>query len=512
MNDRQPEHKDRRPGDRGPKTFRDNRGASRPASGRPGGKPGFAGHKRPGPGASGRPGGKRPEDRQAQNPSPARAAALEALRDVLDRGAYVSEAVDRQLSKSTFPQVERRFCTALVYGTLENLTAIDHILDAYIEEPEKLDQTARHILRLSVCQKAFMDKVPDNAIADEAVKLTRASGLEYLTGLVNGVLRSYMREPEKVVWPDEQEEPARFLSLRWSYPEWVAERLIAYYGLDTAEKVLKSRPLRHDMTLRPNLTRLSDEQFEQMLSCKVWQAEKGRVPHSWHVSGVMQVARDSDYLSGAFSIQGEASMLCALLTGARPGMTVLDACAAPGGKTALMAEMMQGAGRVHAWDVHEHRVALLNAMKKRLQLDNIRTAAHDARLPKEDFYQRMDVVLTDAPCSGLGVVNDKPDIRYGVTQESVQAMNETQRDILNACAEYVKKGGRLIYSTCSILPEENEEMCRWFLAGHPEFSLEEVPDWVRELYPQARTQTGLQLLQGVDGDEGFYIACMKRNG
>ena len=448
-----------------------------------------------------------------QKATPARVSALTAIREVLDQGAYVSEAVNRQLSQSTFPQNDRRFCTALVYGTLENLMAIDHILDAFIEDINQLNPIVRHILRMSVCQKAFMDKIPDNAIADEAVKLTRQMDLEYLTGFVNGVLRNYFREPEKVTWPDEGSEPAAYLSLRYSMPQWIVDRLISGYGLETAKTVLTHRPVSHDMTIRPNLTHFTtDDSFEEAMAKKVWTVRSGRVPHAYHISGAMQIARDSDYLAGAFSIQNEASMLCAQLTEAKPGMSVLDACAAPGGKTAYIAEMMQGSGRVYAWDLHEHRVALLNAMKKRLQLDNIRTAAHDARVIKEDFIRRMDICLVDAPCSGLGVINDKPDIKYNASGESADELVLIQQDILNTCSQYVRTGGLLVYSTCTILSDENEKMCQWFLEQHPDFQMEPLPEWANNLFPNARKTLGLQLLPGIDGDEGFYIARFRRIG
>ena len=481
--------------------------------GRTRGKPGFKGGKTAA-GSRHLQGMKQPDQlRRQQQATPARMAALTALTDVLDNGAYVSEAINRQLSQSTFPQNDRRFCTALVYGTLENLTAIDYILNAFIEEPGQLDDRARMILRLAVCQKAFMDKIPDSAIADEAVRMTRQINLEYLTGFVNGVLRSYFRQPEKAAFPDAAAEPVRYLSVRYSMPEWIINQLIDDYGRETAEKVISYRPSVHDMTIRPNLSRYTDDsQFEALLSKKVWKCTKGHVPHAYHLSGVMQIARDTDYLSGAFSIQGEASMLCAQMAQAKPGMNVLDACAAPGGKTAYMAESMQGTGRVYAWDLHEHRVALLNAMKNRLRLDNIRTAAHDAQILKEDFIRRMDVCLIDAPCSGLGVINDKPDIKYGASQESLAELTAVQQNILNVCSEYVRQGGALIYSTCSMLAAENEKQCALFLECHPDFQLDPLPAWVSALYPDARKDMGLQLLPGIDGNEGFYIARFRRIG
>ena len=450
------------------------------------------------------------EPRRAADGPSARYAALLALEDVLNQGAYISEAIDRQLKANSFSQLDRRLCSALVYTTVENLLAIDHIISAFVEELSSLEPRTLNVLRLAVCQKAFMDRIPDNAIADEAVKLERRIGLEKLTGFVNAVVRNYLRDPERVRWPDEAADPIGCLSLRYSMPRWIVEKLSEGYGFETAKQVIQYRPSEHDITLRPNLTALDDAQFERLLAAKVWQSHKGKVPHAYHISGVMEIARDRDYLAGQYSIEGEASMLCAQLTGVRPGIQALDCCAAPGGKTALMAELMQGTGRVFAWDVHEHRVALIQAMKRRLRLDNVRPAVHDATKPKTDLFGSFDVVLLDAPCSGLGVISDKPDVKYRATAESVSGLTTLQAQLLSVCSQYVKKGGTFLYSTCSILPEENEAQVESFLSAHPEFALRPLPEWALKLYPGARNRCGLQLLAGINGDEGFYIAPMVR--
>ncbi len=203
-------------------------------------------------------------------------------------------------------------------------------------------------------------------------------------------------------------------------------------------------------------------------------------------------------------------MLAARAVEPRPGMTVLDACAAPGGKAALMCEMMRGTGRVHAWDLHEHRVQLIKAAGKRLRLDNLRPAERDASVRREDLECQMDAVLVDAPCSGLGVMTDKPDLKYRVTDESIESLKAEQKKILDACSSYVKVGGLLVYSTCSILPEENEKQVEEFLLNHPEFKPDEGDAWVPEkLKPRFRNGM-LALLPCRDGVEGFFIARMRR--
>ena len=441
--------------------------------------------------------------------SPARAAAFKAIQDVLTNEAYTAMAVDRQLSQTSMSGLDRSLCTALTYGTLENLLAIDHILSFYIEDMSTVEPRVKCILRMAVCQKRYMDKIPDNAIADEAVRLTRSIGLEDLTGFVNGVVRSFLRGDRQVTWP---EDPLERLALENSMPLWLAKKLAESYGEDTAKAMLTYRPARRGMVLRPNMMRLTDEQFRQLLEKKVWEVTPGHVPHAWYASGIMQLGRDRDYQSGSFSVQGEASMVCAALTGVRSGMQVLDCCAAPGGKTAYMAEMMQGTGRVYALDVHAHRVALLEAAVRRLQLDNVRPQLYDATRYKEDWEERFDVCLLDAPCTGLGEWHEKPDIRYGITEESLDSLTKTQAILLDNCAKYVKRGGTLVYATCSILPEENRGQLKAFLDRHPEYTPEPVPADIAALYPNADRELGMQLLPGPDGDEGFFMAKLRRQG
>ena len=203
-------------------------------------------------------------------------------------------------------------------------------------------------------------------------------------------------------------------------------------------------------------------------------------------------------------------MLACQAVNVKPGMQVLDCCAAPGGKTAYMAELMAGTGRVYAWDVHEHRVTLIRAMMRRLRLENVRPVVRDAALFKDDLAGTMDGVLLDAPCSGLGVMDNKPDIKYRATPESVKELTEIQEKLLDTCCQYVKRNGTLVYSTCSVLPEENGEQVKRFLEKHPEFAISPLPETIDEKFRKEYTDTGLQLLPHRDGVEGFYICRMRR--
>ena len=261
--------------------------------------------------------------------------------------------------------------------------------------------------------------------------------------------------------------------------------------------------------LRPNLLKLDDTGFEQLLARKVWKKEKADLPHAWRISGAMDISRDADYLSGNYSIQSGGSMLACLAMNVKRGQQILDCCAAPGGKTCYMAELMGGTGRIQAWDIHDHRVKLIEAQAQRLGLENIRPMVRDAAKKREDLYRTMDAVLLDAPCSGLGFMSQKPDLKLRVTEDSVRELTELQAGLLDTVCEYVKPGGTLVYSTCSILKEENEKQAADFLARHPDFEETELPDTIPEMYRRMR-KTGLQLLEYRDGMEGFYLIRMRR--
>ena len=492
-----------------PAEKREGQRFGRPASGNRFGRPANPG-KNYGPGKKP---GEKPAPKPASDPnapsSLSRKVALAIFQDVIRKDAYAALSLDERMKNTNLSQLDKRFCASIVYRTLENLIRIDYALSFFLKDAEALEPTVRDILRISACQLLFHDRIPENAIVDEAVKLTRGAGLEGLTGLTNAVMRSLIRGKEEIKWPSPEEGP-RYLSIMYSVPLWLAERLTQAYGPETAEQICAYRSQAHFTTIRPNMQKLTDEQFEALLQKKVWEVEKGAVAHAYRVRMASEIAQDADYLAGNFSIQGESSMLAAQAVNVKMGMQVLDCCAAPGGKTAYLAETMAGTGRVYAWDVHEHRVTLIRAMARRLRLENVRPVVRNAAEPKEELFGTMDAVLLDAPCSGLGVMDNKPDIKYRATPESVQELCRTQEQLLNTCCQYVKRGGTFVYSTCSVLPEENGEQIRRFLSAHPEFALAPLPETIDEKFRALASDTGLQLLPHRDGVEGFFIARMRR--
>ncbi len=438
----------------------------------------------------------------------ARRSALLVLNRVLIDEGFASLSLDEQFQQATLSPRDKRLATALVYTTLENLLKLDFALDRFLKDRTELDPRVLNLLRMSACQLLLMDRVPDFAAVNEAVNLTRGMGLEAMTGLVNGVLRSLVREKDNIPWP--QEGDPDYLSITYSIPAWLIERITAGYGEETARQIVAFRKSQHAITIRRNTLRLSQKEFDEVLGKKVWQLSPGLLPDVHHVSGAASIARDIHFLEGAFSIQGEGSMMAALAVAPGIGARVLDACAAPGGKTCLMAEMMQNTGRIHAWDVHEHRIKLLEAQLERLRIYNVRPAVRDASVHQERFDGEMDAVLIDAPCSGTGVMAEKPDVKCRLTPEGLAALQDIQHRLLDACAPYVKSGGTLVYATCSLLPEENSQQIERFLREHPEFSLDRLPESIPESFRAHSGAQGLQLLPHRDGVEGFFIARMKK--
>ena len=425
-----------------------------------------------------RQGDRKPAKPQGPN---ARKIALEILLSIHKDGAYAGLSLNERLPENGLKPEDRRLVTNLVYGTLENQLKLDYVLDQLMEFP-----------------------------AREAVKLVKQLGMESSAGFINAVLRNLSRRKEELRWPVKEDDPLEWLSVESSTPRWLTEKLADAYGYDEAEALLLHRENSHPVVLRPNMTKLTDKQFEELLQKKEWPFTRGVAPHAWLVTGVVNPATDADFRSGLFSIQGQSSILAAEAVDVKPGMRILDACAAPGGKSAYMCEKMQLTGRVFAWELHEKRAQLLDGVKRRLKLDNLRPTARDASQYREDLETSLDAVLLDAPCSGTGVMAEKPDIKHRLKPEDIPAIVETQKKLLDTVCRYVKPGGTLVYSTCSVLPEENRRQVEDFLARHPEYQLVTLPATLPAEIREKQDKYGLQLLPHRDQVEGFFIAKMRR--
>ena len=475
--------------------------------------------RRPGPGGARGQGGPRPHGQRRPAPDPrkakkpagptARTVALKALQDVVRGDAYAAQALDKQLQTAKLSPEDRRLAASLFYFAVENRLYIETMLGKFLDA--KPEPVVNDILHIAAAQLLFMDRVPDHAAVDEAVKQVRFAGRDGLTGLVNGVLRNLIRARDagELTLPDRDANPVAWLSVKRSVAPVIAERLIDAYGLERAERLVTARPER-GQAVRFNRMVTDAAAFAAWLDAHEYTWHPGLVEDAFIVENGGNLADTDGYRQGLFSIQGQSAMLAAQAVEAKPGMHILDACAAPGGKTALMAERMGGAGRVYAWDVHEHRVTLIRAAARRLGLDNVRATVYDAREPMESIRMTMDAVLVDAPCSGLGVLNEKPDIKYRATAESLDALPALQLQILESAAQAVKPGGRLVYATCTVLPQENGDVVNAFLKAHPEFAPDTRANWLPEALRGDLSDGMLTLSPEREDFEGFFIARMTR--
>ena len=454
-------------------------------------------------------GGHAPSVKHAPTLAPRR-VALETLLDVSRSDAYASLALDKRLAQAAFGPRDRAFVTQLVYGTLENRLTLDWRIDQFLEGEKELDLTVREILRMGAYQLFYLDRVPDMAAVDESVSLARAMGLEPLTGLVNGVLRSMIRGRDSVVFPKPDEDPIKYLSVMFSAPRELVHMLVDAYGEHEALEILRYRPQERDVTIRVNYLRCDDARLRALLADSELEFVPGIAPGTYRVKHAGDLTHMRAFQNGLFTIQGESSVIAARMVGAKPGQTVLDACAAPGGKTAILSEMMNDTGRVYAWDTHAHRVDLIRGTVNRLKLENVRPAVRDAAAPREDMAMTLDAALVDAPCSGTGVMVEKPDVKYRVSEQGVAALCRVQAEILDSVAPMVKVGGTLVYSTCSILPQENAQQVRAFLERHPEYEVFPMGAELPEALAAHETAEGLQMFAHRDGTDGFFVCRMRR--
>jgi 16S rRNA (cytosine967-C5)-methyltransferase len=429
------------------------------------------------------------------------------LLDVTRGGGYAGLVLSRRLRESQLSELDRAFATELFYGTLERSIQLDFCLSRFMERPMQ-DDVVHLILQMGAYQILFMDRVPDFAVCNQQVELVRHFRKDSLAGMVNAVLRNLARGKDEIVYP---KEGAERLSILGSCPPWLAEKLIGWYGEQNAEGLLlfsgKDRP----MAIRPNLSRLGEAEFEKRLESSGVRFEKSAVPHLYRVWNLKP--GHPLLAEGVASVMGEASALAVMAVGVKGGMQILDACAAPGGKACYMAELLgTSAGRVHAFDLHEHRVQLIQAYAKRLGLDNVRARQRDSSVPIDDMAETLDAVLVDAPCSGLGVMHEKPDIKLTLQPETLEELPKTQAAILEGCSSYLKPGGALVYSTCTLNPAENEEIVRAFLAQHPEFEAKGLERRLPEAFA-ARVSDGMaNFFPHLDGVDGFFIARLEKKG
>ena len=423
----------------------------------------------------------------------ARRAALEALRRT-EKGAYSTIALDNTLAKSKLDERDRSLASALFYGVQENQTQLDAAIAALLRKPgQKLETDVRLILRMGIYQLGYMDKIPDSAAVNEAVSLARQPGHDSAAGFVNGILRGYIRAGKQTPLPDRASDPLLWLSLKYSCPMWLAQLWTESYGEELCESIMQTFSGRPPIFARVNRTKCSREGLIQRLAEEgVTARPVALLPDAVELEHTGDVEQLRTYKKGFFHVQDISSQLCAGIVGAQKGETILDACAAPGGKSFCAAMLMRNEGKIYSFDLHKNKLSLIKSGAEKLGINIIEIMQFDSRNANENLIGSADRVICDVPCSGIGVIAKKPDIRYKKLSD-FSRLHDTQSEILNSSVKYLKTGGRICYSTCTIRKAENEEITGEFLSKNKNFKMIEektfIPDGTRD---------------------GFYYAVMEK--
>lgn len=440
-----------------------------------------------------------------------REIVLEVLLEITEHGMYSHIVLRDVLNKYQYlEKKERSFITRVTEGTLEHMMEIDYILDQFSKvKVKKMKPVIRNIMRSAVYQMKYMDSVPVSAACNEAVKLAVRKGFGSLRGFVNGVLRNVARNLDQIEYPT---EPLKRLSIQYSMPEWILNLWLKAYDSDIVEQMLQAFQRETPLTIRCNLRMVTPKQLKEHLEAEgVTVQVHPYLEYAFHISGFDYLGELESFQNGEFSVQDISSMLVSELAAPKEGDYVIDVCAAPGGKSLHMAEKLNGSGHVEARDLTEYKVGLIQENIERTGLNNVEAVQQDALIFDEASVGKADIVLADLPCSGLGVLAKKTDLKYKATKEGADSLAKLQREMLKNVQAYVKDEGKLVYSTCTINPAENMDNVHWFLNQYPEFELIDIHGSLcEELQKDVKENGCIQLLPGVHQSDGFFLACMKK--
>lgn len=436
-----------------------------------------------------------------------RELVLGILLSVTRDGEYSHIALRNVLNKYQYlDKKERAFITRVTEGTLERMIELDYIINQFSKvKVNKMKPVIRNILRSAVYQLKYMDSIPNSAVCNEAVKLAVKKGFSNLKGFVNGVLRNVERNLNAITYPDD-------LSIQYSMPEWILNQWLRDYDRDMVKMMLQDFQKEKPTTIRCNLSRMTKEELIETLKAEGVQVqEHPYLPYALMISDYDYLGDLKSFQAGAFYVQDISSMLVAHLANPKKEDFVIDVCAAPGGKALHVAQLLDGTGHVVARDLTDYKVGLIEENILRSGHGNMEAVRWDATVLDETAVESADIVIADLPCSGLGVLGKKTDLKYKMTEEMQTDLVALQQQILTTVKNYVKPGGTLLYSTCTIHREENMGNVHWFLEKHPEFELASIKeDLCETLKPYVQEEGCLQLLPGIHESDGFFIAKFKR--
>lgn len=426
----------------------------------------------------------------------ARSTALKALYNIEKSGAYINIELKKCLDSAEISDTDKRLATEICHGTVKYKINLDfYIKNASSIKINKISPYVKIILRMGVYQIKYMDKIPVSAAVNESVKLAKRYGGARSGGFVNAVLKKIANS--EIEYPKDR---AEFLSVKYSYPIELCEKYISDFGFDFAKDIMEKSLERPKIYIRVNTLKISVDDFLKILDGEGIKYEKSALcPDAVRVSNLGLLLKSKHFSDGLFYVQDLSSMLACRILAPKKGASVLDICAAPGGKSTYIAQLMQNSGEIYSSDIYEHKIKLISENAKRLGIDIIKPCINDATAENKAYFDKFDFVLADLPCSGLGIANKKPEIKYSVTQNDISSLADMGLKILNNCAKYVKKGGTLVFSLCTFTKDEGEENVKKFLLQNKNFALEKIDldmenDGFITFYPH------------IYGTDGFFTA------
>ncbi len=457
----------------------------------------------------------------------ARELALKVLYDIDKNGAYSNIALDKAFSwarknekeSGGFEARDFGFVSELVYGTVSWKLTIDEIIKKHSSlKIKKISPWILNILRMSVFQIVFLDRVPKSAAVNEGVNLAKRYGHKASSNFVNAVLRNVdIKDYEEFF---NIKDDCERISKTTSMPLWLVNKLLEQNSCEVVEEICKASNLKPDFSIRVNTLNTDMDTLREKLqnienNIVETEVKNGVINNFLVINGIKNIENLKLFKDGMFTVQDEASGLVPLILNPKPNEKVLDACSSPGGKTTYMAELMQNKGEIKAWDLHEHRVKLVEQTANRLGITIINTEVQDATEYKEEYKEYFDKILLDVPCLGIGVLKRKPDIKWQRKPEHIENIAKLQKQILENCSNYLKKGGELVYSTCSILKEENEYIIQEFLKEHKNFSIKKIDEEINKImkdkfFEKFVEKSGFMQIYQNEKTDGFFICKLQK--
>lgn len=438
----------------------------------------------------------------------AREIAVYTLIDVMENKSYNNLSLKKFFNDNpTISVQDKAFATELVNGTLRNVIFIDYIINCFSKtKTTKMKSLILNILRVSVYQIKFMEKIPVSATCNEAVNFVKKKKFNGLSGFVNGVLRNIAREIDTIKLPDENENPVQFLSIRYSYQTWIIEKLLKQMSYKQLKEICESNSLHPQISICVNTNKITKNELKIKLQDEGMSVEDGRITESsLYITKTKNIAESNAFKQGLFHIMDESSMCSIDALQPQENDVIMDLCSSPGGKTFYTSYITNGKANIIARDIHEHKIKLMEMSIKRLCLNNVSIELGDATIFQEQYEETIDKLIVDAPCSGFGIVRKKPDIKYNKTEDDIKELVKLQREILMNSHRYVKKGGILLYSTCTIFNEENIENIMWFCENY-KFNLVSIDNINME-----NAKNGfINIYPNTFNTDGFFIAKLQR--